>query len=140
MIGPNDTVVDMAQIQNHRGVFTHNTRRAAKMLVVDSDHPDILEYIDWKSKEEKKAKALIAAGYEADFNGEAYKTISGQNGNNSIAVSHDFMDAMRKENMWNLWWRLDKEQNTNDSGVTDYSAIERDCKPAKTIKAKEIWD
>jgi len=116
------------------------TRRAAKMLVVDSDHPDILEYINWKSEEEKKAKALISAGYEADFNGEAYKTISGQNGNNSIAVSHDFMSAVQKENMWNLWWRLDKEKHTNESGATDYVAIERDCEPAKTLQAKEIWD
>ncbi len=53
--------------------------------------PEIESFITWKVREEKKAKALIAAGYESDFNGEAYHTVSGQNSNNSVRVSDDFM-------------------------------------------------
>jgi ribonucleoside-diphosphate reductase alpha chain len=69
------------------------TRRAAKMVCLDMDHPEIVDFIRWKVREEKKARALIAAGYPADFNGEAYHTISGQNSNNSVRVSDDFMRA-----------------------------------------------
>jgi ribonucleoside-diphosphate reductase alpha chain len=59
-----------------------------------------VEFIDWKVREEKKAKALIAAGYESDFNGEAYKTVSGQNSNNSIRVTDDFMRAALSGGKW----------------------------------------
>ena len=52
------------------------TRRAAKMVSLDADHPEVLTFINWKSNEEKKVAALIAAGYSADFNGEAYRTVS----------------------------------------------------------------
>ncbi|MCC6521356.1 MAG: vitamin B12-dependent ribonucleotide reductase [Polyangiaceae bacterium] len=69
------------------------TRRAAKMVCLDMDHPEIADFIQWKVREEKKAKALIAAGYDADFNGEAYHTVSGQNSNNSVRVSDAFMRA-----------------------------------------------
>lgn len=69
------------------------TRRAAKMVCLDMDHPEIEDFIEWKSREERKAQALIAAGYDSDFNGEAYRTISGQNSNNSVRVSDDFMKA-----------------------------------------------
>ncbi len=69
------------------------TRRAAKMVVVDVDHPDIDISIGWKAKEEDKARALIAAGYSSDFNGEAYRTIGGQNANNSVRVDDAFMQA-----------------------------------------------
>jgi len=62
------------------------TRRAAKMVCLDMDHPEIRDFINWKQKEEKKARALIAAGYSSDFNGEAYKTVAGQNSNNSIRI------------------------------------------------------
>ena len=55
------------------------TRRAAKMVILDEDHPDIEQFIDWKVKEERKVAALIAAGYSADYEGEAYQTVSGQN-------------------------------------------------------------
>ncbi len=69
------------------------TRRAAKMVCLDMDHPEIVDFIQWKVREEKKARSLIAAGYSADFNGEAYHTVSGQNSNNSIRVSDEFMQA-----------------------------------------------
>lgn len=76
------------------------TRRAAKMVCLDMDHPEIVDFIDWKLKEEKKARALIAAGYPVDFNGEAYKTVSGQNSNNSVRISDDFMKAVLEDEEW----------------------------------------
>ena len=69
------------------------TRRAAKMVCLDMDHPEIVDFIQWKVLEEKKARALIAAGYPSDFNGEAYHTVSGQNSNNSVRVTDEFMRA-----------------------------------------------
>jgi ribonucleoside-diphosphate reductase alpha chain len=76
------------------------TRRAAKMVCLDVDHPEIVDFIEWKMREERKAKALIAAGYEADFNGEAYRTVSGQNSNNSIRVTDEFMRAAQNGGTW----------------------------------------
>lgn len=71
------------------------TRRAAKMVVLDIDHPEIEDFIWWKVKEERKAKLLIEhGGYPADFNGEAYQTVSGQNSNNSVSVTDEFMQAV----------------------------------------------
>lgn len=77
-------------------------RRAAKMVILDADHPEIMEFINWKAKEENKARVLIAAGFSADFEGEAYSTISGQNSNNSIRVTDDFMDAVLNDGDWDL--------------------------------------
>lgn len=82
------------------------TRRAAKMVVVDIDHPEVLDFIDWKMKEEQKAHLLIAAGLSPDFEGEAYKTVSGQNANNSIRVTDAFMKAVEKDGPWRLKARL----------------------------------
>ncbi|MEA1909562.1 MAG: vitamin B12-dependent ribonucleotide reductase [Patescibacteria group bacterium] len=76
------------------------TRRAAKMVVLDIDHPEIEDFIKWKAREEDKALALIQAGYDADFNGEAYHTISGQNANNSIRVTDEFMQAYLDDADW----------------------------------------
>ncbi len=76
------------------------TRRAAKMVCLDMDHPEIVDFINWKVREEKKAHALIAAGFESDFNGEAYRTVSGQNSNNSIRVSDEFMKAALSGGSW----------------------------------------
>src|SRR4029434_2715653 len=70
------------------------TRRAAKMVVLDMDHPEILDFVRWKVREEKKVAALVAGGYSSDFNGDAYGTVSGQNSNNSVRVSDAFMQAV----------------------------------------------
>ena len=85
------------------------TRRAAKMVILDMDHPEIVDYIDWKMKEEEKAKALIAAGYPADFNGEAYGTVSGQNSNNSVRIPDIFMDAYLQDKPWQTTYRVSGE-------------------------------
>jgi ribonucleoside-diphosphate reductase alpha chain len=76
------------------------TRRAAKMVCLDMDHPEIVDFVTWKVTEEKKAKALIAQGYSSDFNGEAYHTVSGQNSNNSVRVSDTFMRAAMAGSTW----------------------------------------
>ncbi|MDX1450300.1 MAG: vitamin B12-dependent ribonucleotide reductase, partial [Acidimicrobiia bacterium] len=73
------------------------TRRAAKMVILDLDHPDIEEFIAWKAREEDKVRALIAAGYPSDFNGEAYQTVSGQNSNNSVRVPTEFVTAVTED-------------------------------------------
>lgn len=97
------------------------TRRAAKMVSLDVDHPEIEDFVTWKAGEEKKAQALIAAGYSPDFEGEAYKTVSGQNANNSVRVSDQFMKAVVADKTWDLQARTSK-------------------KVIKTIKAGDLWD
>jgi ribonucleoside-diphosphate reductase alpha chain len=165
------------------------TRRAAKMVVVDVDHPDIEEYVGWKVKEEAKVAALVAGSkavkqhlgliikacvncegegqdcfeitknpalkravrdarrahvpdayikrviqfarqgateiafdtYDTDWDGEAYRTVSGQNSNNSVRVTDAFLRAVETDSDWDLNWR-------NQPGV------------AKTVKARELWD
>ncbi len=97
------------------------TRRAAKMVVVDIDHPDVDKFITWKADEEKKVAALIDAGYPSDFNGDAYATVSGQNSNNSIRVTQEFLDAVERDDEWHLRWR------------TDRSHI------SKTFQARDLW-
>jgi ribonucleoside-diphosphate reductase alpha chain len=93
------------------------TRRAAKMVCLDMDHPEIKDFIQWKVREEKKAKALIAQGYDSDFNGEAYKTVSGQNSNNSVRVTDEFMRAVLTGSKWQTRARTTGEViETLDSG------------------------
>lgn len=92
------------------------TRRAAKMVCLDMDHPEISEFISWKMKEEKKAHALIAAGYSADLDGESYHTVSGQNANNSVRISNKFMQALDKKSSWALKSRV------NNKTVSEISA------------------
>ena len=70
------------------------TRRAAKMVILNADHPDIVEFIRCKADEERKAWALIDTGYDSSFNGEAYASIFFQNSNNSVRVTDDFMRAV----------------------------------------------
>jgi ribonucleoside-diphosphate reductase alpha chain len=97
------------------------TRRAAKMVIVDVEHPDVEKFINWKVDEEKKVAALIAAGYSSDFNGEAYATVSGQNSNNSVRVSEAFLEAVDRDEDWQLRWR------------TDPSHV------SKTVRARDLW-
>ncbi len=174
------------------------TRRAAKMVCLDMDHPDIEAFINWKMTEEEKVAALVAGSqhlqnhgneilaaiqahpdeetrfnqaknkplaiainsalkayipdnliarvlelgeqgynhieidtYDTSWEGEAYSTVSGQNSNNSVRVSNDFMQAVIGENDWNLYWRTE----------LDSAKIEdRDPEPCKTIPANELWN
>ncbi len=85
------------------------TRRAAKMVCLDMDHPEIVDFIEWKVREEKKAQALIQAGYESDFNGDAYHTVSGQNSNNSVRVTDEFMKAVEADGEWKTTFRTTGE-------------------------------
>src|SRR6185312_14687229 len=76
------------------------TRRAAKMVILDAEHPDIVEFINCKVEEEKKAWALIDAGYDGSFTGPAYSSVFFQNSNNSVRVTDDFMRAVLDDGVW----------------------------------------
>lgn len=78
------------------------TRRAAKMVCLDADHPEVLEFIRWKQAEEQKAQALIQAGYSSDMDGPAYRTVAGQNSNNSVRLSDDFFEVLKSGGKWSL--------------------------------------
>ncbi|MDD4318719.1 MAG: vitamin B12-dependent ribonucleotide reductase [Candidatus Peribacteraceae bacterium] len=107
------------------------TRRAAKMVCLDLDHPDIEEFINWKVNEEKKVAALAKAGYDTDFNGEAYLTVSGQNSNNSVRMPHGFFEAVEKDGEWHLYWRTELRKAAQEG---------RAPQSAKTLKARALWD
>lgn len=102
------------------------TRRAAKMVCLDIDHPEIEEFITWKSKEEAKVKALAKMGYDTDMDGEAYQTVSGQNSNNSLRLSDEFMEKVSN---------LDKDPDATIElkGRVD-SSVNRE------VKVKDLWD
>jgi ribonucleotide reductase alpha subunit len=76
------------------------TRRAAKMVILNADHPDVVEFINCKVEEEKKAWALIDAGYDGSFTGPAYASVFFQNSNNSVRVSDHFMRAVLDDGEW----------------------------------------
>jgi ribonucleoside-diphosphate reductase alpha chain len=76
------------------------TRRAAKMVILNIDHPDIAEFIECKMKEERKAHVLIEQGYDPSLDGEAYASIFYQNANHSIRVSDEFMRAVEEDRDW----------------------------------------
>ena len=94
------------------------TRRAAKMVVLDVAHPDIVDFINCKVEEEKKAWALIDAGYDGSFTGTAYSSVFFQNSNNSVRVSDNFMRAVVDNKQWQT--RAVKD----DSVVEAYQARE----------------
>ena len=113
------------------------TRRAAKMVVLDADHPDIEAFVDWKPREELKVAAMVEGmkhltpeqqararelglALTYDYNGEAYATVSGQNSNNSVRVSNALIDAVREDREWNLIRRTD-------------GAV------ARAIRARDLW-
>jgi ribonucleoside-diphosphate reductase alpha chain len=83
------------------------TRRAAKMVCLDLDHPEVMEFINWKVEEEKKVAALIAAGYDNGYEGEAYATVAGQNSNNSIRIPNEFFKVLEEDGDWELKARTD---------------------------------
>src|SRR5580704_4387698 len=97
------------------------TRRAAKMVCLDLDHPEVIDFIEWKMKEEDKAAALINAGYDSHYEGEAYRTIAGQNSNNSVRVPNSFFHKLERGENWDLLGRSDK-------------------RVMKTIASGELWD
>ncbi len=92
------------------------TRRAAKMVILNIDHPDIVEFIECKAKEERKAWALIDAGYDSSVDGEAYSSIFFQNANNSVRVTDDFMRAIEEDGLW------ETRERTTDEIVYRYKA------------------
>jgi len=114
------------------------TRRAAKMVCLDVDHPDIESFVGWKVREELKVSALVE-GFarlpdeqkeiarslglvlDYDFNGESYQTVSGQNSNNSVRLSDAFLRAVEQDGQWTLRRRTDGQ-------------------PARTMRARELWD
>lgn len=97
-----------------------STRRAAKMVILDADHPEIQAFIWSKAHEERKAAALIAAGYDGGYEGEAVRSVAFQNANHSVRITPGFMQAVRDDADWNLLAR------------TDGSVM-------KTIKARQLW-
>ncbi|MEM6365898.1 MAG: LAGLIDADG family homing endonuclease, partial [Planctomycetota bacterium] len=84
------------------------TRRAAKMQSLKVWHADILEFIECKWAEEKKAHALIREGYESNFNGEAYSSVCFQNANLSVRLTDDFMETVRRGDIWQTRWVTNK--------------------------------
>ncbi|MGH9480609.1 MAG: vitamin B12-dependent ribonucleotide reductase [Terriglobales bacterium] len=98
------------------------TRRAAKMVVLNADHPDIEEFILCKAKEERKAHTLVQAGYDPALDGDAYASIFFQNANNSVRVSDEFMQAAEADGPYQL----------------RRVASERKGEPVKTVNAREL--
>ncbi len=95
------------------------TRRAAKMVILNVDHPDIVEFVDSKMKEERKAHVLIEQGYNSSIDGEAYSSVFFQNANHSVRVSDEYMQAAEEDRDW--WTR----------NVADGS-------PADKLRAREL--
>jgi ribonucleoside-diphosphate reductase alpha chain len=88
------------------------TRRAAKMVILNADHPDVMEFINCKVEEEKKAWALMDAGYDGSFTGTAYTSVFFQNSNNSVRVTDDFMRGVLDDGEW-------KTKAVRDGSVMD---------------------
>src|SRR5688572_4186330 len=114
------------------------TRRAAKMVCLDLDHPDVEDFINWKVREELKVAAMaegikvlpkehqelakkLGLKLDYDFNGESYMTVSGQNSNNSVRIPNRFFKSVEDDGNWNLTWRSNG-------------------KVSKSVKARELWE
>jgi len=103
------------------------TRRSAKMVVVDVDHPEINEFVEWKVKEEDKIRDLGKMGYDTSIQGEAHQTVSGQNSNNSVRMNYDFMNKVielkntGKDSKFELKGRVDSSVN-------------------REVSTKELWN
>jgi ribonucleoside-diphosphate reductase alpha chain len=97
------------------------TRRAAKMVCVDLDHPEVPEMVNWKLQEEKKVAALVAGGYSSDYEGEAYQTVSGQNVNLSVRIPNEFFQNLKEKKNWGFTSRTNGEV-------------------LKEISSQELWD
>jgi len=95
------------------------TRRAAKMVILNVDHPDIVEFVDSKTREERKAHVLIEQGYNSSIDGEAYSSVFFQNANHSVRVTDEFMEAVEQDRDW--WTR-----NVNDGS------------PAEKLRARDL--
>ena len=91
------------------------------MVCLDLDHPEVIEFMDWKVEEEKKVAALIAAGYSSDYEGEAYKTVAGQNSNNSVRIPNEFFHKLKTGDAWEMTARSDG-------------------KTMRKFPVKELWD
>jgi len=96
------------------------TRRAAKMVILNVDHPDVEEFIWCKSREEKKARALSAAGFDMDLDGADSFSVQYQNANNSVRVTDEFMQAVKEDRDWDL------------------KAV-KDGRTIRTMKARDLW-
>ncbi len=116
-----DVEVEDVHLLSANGFYASNTRRAAKMVILNSDHPDIEEFIECKADSEKKAHALIEAGYSGAFNvpNGAYDSVFFQNANHSVRATDDFMRAVELDRDW-----------------TTVEVISG--QPSKTIRAREL--
>src|SRR6202011_3684992 len=96
------------------------TRRAAKMVILNPDHPDIEDFIWCKAIEERKARVLKDAGFDMDLDGKDSHSVQYQNANNSVRVTDEFMEAVERDGMWDL------------KAVTTGKVV-------KTVKARELF-
>jgi len=131
------------------------TRRAAKMVTIDVDHPDIYRFVYWKVNEEKKALWLStnsewASKSVGDLESEAYKTVDGQNGNNSVRVSDKFMEAALSNADWDLWFKtadrfkeeieIPLNEYKDDRYLPDRRFIKKLSNKSKTVNAENLLE